>query len=233
MRDPRTRIRKLLDLALDQEGTPEGAAAARLARQMMRRHAIDLDCLDVATRRKKDPVDRLDLDLGGRALWRRRLSASIGRHCNCVVAWPRDHHKALLFGHKSDLIIAEYLYVVLCREVVEARSGCENGLPTDIEGELIPEARRQLRDFSHSAITAIEGRLTTMRDEESRLDPTGTALVRARGDEVVAWLKSRGLKFKKAPPSPYRYHPEGYAAGHRIPLHEAVDHEVRGTLPHT
>ena len=233
MRDPRTRIRKLLDLAHDQAGTPEGSAAARVARQMMRRHALDLLSLDPRARKSQDPVDRLSLDLGGRELWRRRLSASVGKHTNCVVAWPEDRTKAVFFGHSSDLLIGEYLYVVLSREVLRLRELQLAVLPRDAEGELTPEGRGLLRDYTHSAITAIEGRLNGLRDDDAQEDPRGTALIRARGDEVQQWLEERGIRFKKAPPSPYRYHPEGYQAGHRIPLNDAVKHEVRGELPRT
>lgn len=231
MRDPRTRIRKLLDLAHDQAGTPEGTAAGRLARQLMRRHAVDHAALDPAQRERQDPVERLELDLGGRELWRRRLSAAVGRHGNCVVAWPKRHAVALLFGHQSDLVVSEYLYVVLSREVSALREAIRPRLPADPEGALTAEGRVQLRDYTHSAITAIEGRLSGLRDEDARLDPTGTALIRARGDEVQRWLEERGIRFRKAPPSPYRYHPDGYAAGHGIALHDAVHHEIRAELP--
>ena len=231
MRDPRSRIRKLLDLAHDQEGTPEGTAAARLARQMMLRHAIDLEGLDHETRRQRDPVDRLEVDLGGRELWRRRLSASVGHHANCTVAWPERGGRAVYFGHRSDLLIAEYLTVVLSRQVEESRAGFAQDLETDEDGAFTPDSRRLLRDYCHSAITAIEGRLKHFAAQVDGELPEATALIRSRGDEVERWLKERGIKFRKAAPSPYRYHHEGYQAGHAIPLHEGVHAEVRGELP--
>lgn len=232
-RPPAARIQKLLALAADQRGTPEGEAAERMARVLIRRHAVDLQGLDAASRELLDPVESKTLELGGAAPWRRRLSATVAAHCACRVAWPRDRPEMCIFGHREDLEIAEYLWVVLSREVEGARLRWLVAQGGDPEEDA--ELRQGLRDFCHSAVTAIDGRLRQLREVDDEADPTGTALVIAREDDVRDWLDRQGYRFVRAPPSPHGHSPEGWAAGHRVAIMDAVRWEEvrRGAFPHS
>jgi hypothetical protein len=208
------RIRKLLALAHDQEGTPEGEAAARRARALMRAQSVALADLDPAERAARDPIVRRALDLGGKEHWRRQLAGQVALHCECVLTLARGDGGAFLYGHRSGVDIAEYLLVLLGREVEKAREA-------RFRPELDRASRaRDLQDFTQSAVLALQNRLRALRLGEGAGEET--RLVHQRTRELHAWLEARGYRFKPAPPSPFGYHQEGYEAGHRIPMHDAV-----------
>src|SRR5690606_35582036 len=74
------KIKKLLALADDQRGKPEGESAARFADRLMREHAIsmaEVDGLDLDA----DPLMEERFDLG-RNTWRAYLMWTLARHCN-------------------------------------------------------------------------------------------------------------------------------------------------------
>jgi len=211
MPDPRraeARVRKLLNLARDQAGTPEGESAARLARTLMRDQARARLGADDPS----DPHQRLRLDLGAPAPWRRRLAAAVARHCACVAAWPPGGSTVVLFGRASALAVAEYLLAVTLREVEAARGqAAERGA-----------GPAELNAFCHSAVTALESRLRSLRDGEAHDDPSGAALVRQEDRGVRAWMEAQGLRPTAAPPWVSPHSPAGWAAGREIPLHDAV-----------
>lgn len=212
-----SRIRKLLALAADQHGTPEGEAAARLARRMIARY--DLDGADMRIR-DQDPIVRRPMTVDGQVLWRRRLASAVARHCECALSWAPDQGRAFLYGRRSGIAIAEYLHAVLLREVEGARILHDESLPM-MTGE--KERERILADFTGSAVLAVENRLSALRREESGTEPELCALVSRRGEELRDWMKEQGLQFRKAAPSVFGYHAEGYAAGHAIAIFDAFD----------
>jgi hypothetical protein len=219
------RIRKLRALARDQAGTPEGDAAARLARRLTLQHARDQ-----ATRRYRglpdaDPIAKRKLPFDGPERWRRRLAAATARHVGCVAAWPRGKDHAWLFGHRSAIEVGDYLYDVLRREVDAA---CltwiarEAPMLTLEEAEADPADLRRRSSFCQSAVAAIDARLRELRDGEDGRDPTGTALVLDRRRAVDDWLADRGIDLSPPAERPWRYSADGYLAGYRIPLLDAV-----------
>ena len=213
------RIRKLLALAKDQEGTPEGEAAARLARVMMRRQALAWQHLGRDEARTRDPVARQALDLGGKSRWRTRLATVVARHCECVVAWERDSLRAWLVGHHSALDVADYLYAVLCRELEQERAAFEAGMDADASDA---PRRAAVGDFCQSAVLALDVRLQRWRTDDDGRHPTGAALVRCRRDDVRSWLREQGVSLRASADRPHGYSQEGYEAGYRLPLHDAV-----------
>jgi hypothetical protein len=215
------RIAKLLQLARDQEGTPEGETAARIARKLMRDSARDR--ARAWSQRSDITILQRRFELGARWPWRRRLAAAVAKHCACVAAWPRRGTHVILFGAAGTLDIADYLLVVLLREVDEARAGWLAEQPDyDPSEPLPPDLARRSTGFCNSAIGAIEARLRAMRQEESTVDPTGHALVLAEAASVQDWLRDQGIDLKKGAPDPYAFSREGWHAGHGIALHDAV-----------
>ena len=220
-------IAKLLHLARDQDGTPEGEAAARIARKLMRASARAR--AQHWSQRSDITVQQRRFELGARWPWRRRLAATVARHCACVAAWPSRGTHVVLFGAVGSLDIADYLLKVLLREIDEARmawlSKQKDYDPFDV---LPPDLARRTTGFCSSAVGAIEGRLRAMRQEESNVDPTGHALVLDEAGSVKAWMEAQGIALKKGAPSPYAFSTEGWHAGHDIALHDAV---VASELP--
>lgn len=225
MLDPSARIRKLLDLARDQAGTPEGEAAARIARRLMLQHARTHAAASCAGIPDSDPIRRWDLDLGGDERWRRRLATSVARHCACIAAWRRGGQVARFFGHTSAQPIVEYLFVVMSREVEQAATRwLREDAPalTQAEAEADPENLVRSRDFCQTAVTALDNRLAEMRIVERGEDPHGTALVLARGRDVRQWMEDEGVQLDPSPRRPWRHSAAGWEAGARIGFREAV-----------
>lgn len=216
------RIRKLLAVAADQPGTPEGESAARIARRLMAEHDVAGRDLDP---RAVDPIGRVPLAVDGTVRWRRKLAAAVARHCECVLSWSPGQGNAYLYGRTSGIALAEYLLAVFQREVEEARTRFDHDLPL-----MMPEADRRSRwsDFCGSAVLAIEIRLRGLREEEARVRPEDCVLVSRRGEELRDWLDEQGVRFKKGAPDIFHYDPEGYAAGQRIVVHDAVRVEPLG-----
>ena len=225
MPNPPTRIRKLLDLARDQAGTPEGDAAARIARRLMLRHARSHAAASCAGIPDADPIGHWQFELGGDERWRRRLATAVARHCACIAAWRRGGTVARFFGHTSSRPIVEYLFVVLSREVETAAATWlrdEAPAMTEAEAELDPENRLRVRDFCQSAVTALDNRLDELRAHERGEDPHGTALVLARGRDVRQWMDEQGVHLDQSPRRPWRHSAAGWEAGARIGFHDAV-----------
>ena len=228
MLDPLARIEKLLALAADQAGTPEGEMAARHARHLARRFALEADQQRRRGGPDADPILERRLPLANRALWRRRLASLVAGHSGVQVAWPRQGTDVVLFGHRSALLIAEYQLAVLDREISQRREVWLEQraalVPEADEEALLAEAGR----FAESAVQAVAIRLRALRGEEAAQDPQGTALVLGRGPDIDAWLAANGYRFRSAPLPDRPFHAAGYAAGHGIPLHDALRQEGAG-----
>ncbi len=204
MPDRSDRVRKLIALAADQEGTPEGETAARLARRLIRDGALPGATPTTLTRRR--------ISIIRSSPWRTRLAASVAQHCACRAGWRPGQAHVFFFGHASDIDVAEYLLVVLMRQICQARDDWVAAAPT----------RRTSNDFCHSAVTALEHKLADMRGEESITDQAGTAMVRSRVCQVEEWMARTGVKLGPTSPSPHAHSPDGYAVGHGISLREGV-----------
>jgi len=216
------RIRKLLALAEDQQGTPEGDAAARLARRMMLRYDLAARAVGEA---EDDPVVRIELAIDGHVLWRRRLASAVATHCECLLSWSPSEARAWLYGRRSGVVVAEYLHAVLLREVQGARERHDADLPMMLGDK---ERTRRLGSFTTSAVLAIEHRLRALRQDEATTSPQDCALIRRRGRDLRDWMAEHGVRFTRGAPSVFAYSAEGYAAGHAIALHDAMREQGEG-----
>ena len=213
MRDWRVRLERLKALAEDQAGTPEGELAARLAREITLARHQQLSTMDLDTRNRVDPFMRQDLDLGGKAFWRRKVASLTAHHCDCLCSFTGQ--QARLSGRRSSVLVAEHLYRVMSRSIAMEQAAWlgSNDLLDDI---------RASRDFAHSAVLALRHRLVALRrtDQET---PESTALVRSDRKALRGWLEEQGVTLKADVPFPYAYTQEGYEAGYRVPLQKAVE----------
>ncbi len=216
MTDPNDRARKLFALARDQHGTPEGHAAARLARSLLRAHSQEVAGLDSAALNAADPFERRTLLLGGPRMWRCRLLTLVSRHCECVAGYRAGSGKGSLYGRRINVSVAEHLYRVLSRTMTLERAqllGLHRGL-----GE--PALARKANDFTMSALLALEIRLKEMVLEEE--GPTSTALVRQSRHGLREWMQRSGHALTQEVPFGYSWDAKGYQAGYRLPLQKAV-----------
>ena len=209
------RIRKLVNLALDQEGTPEGETAMRLARQLMVDRNLELSQLGLDERERVDPFTRSRLELGGRAHWRCKLLSLVALHCECVAGWT-SAGSGSLYGRRSSVEVAEYLFVVLLRQLSLERAGFLAAQP-DPDAE---DLGRRTRDFCQTALLALSLRLEHLRGAEA---PESTALVRQSSRGLGDWMERTGQSLSTEPPFGFSYDEAGYRAGYRLPLVEAVE----------
>lgn len=209
------RIRKLFALAADQEGTPEGDAAARVARRLLHDHDERLSALPPDQRAEADPFQRRALLLGGSEQWRCRLLGIVARHCECVASWRSALGRGSLYGRESSVEVAEYLYVLLSRDLTRSRAMRRMQL-----ADCSPSSRAAaLNDFCQSAVLAVEVRCAELRAEEPQ---ACTALVRTRSRGLWNWMQDQGMGLKKEPPFSYSFDAEGWREGHRLKLLEGI-----------
>jgi len=216
MTDWRKRLRRLIALAEDQAGTPEGDLAARLAREIMEARREELQGLDLSARNDADPFARQTLDLGGKAFWRRKVASLTARHCECLCSFAGN--EARLSGRRSGVLVAEYLYRIMSRTIALEQAAWLGA------NDLIEDPRAG-NDFAHSAVLALDNRLRAMREGEA-LNPDSTALVRSDREALRGWLAQRGVTLKKEVPFSYGYSQDGYEAGYRVPLQKSVPSEA-------
>jgi hypothetical protein len=209
------RIRKLFALSVDQQGTPEGETAARIARELMRDRCIELAQLAPGEREEVDPFVRQRLLLGGPKHWRCRLLSVVASHCECVAGYRPGSGKGSLYGRRSAVEVAEYLFVLLSRQLTLERAVFMAQLGPWAQD---PEGVRRTLDFTGSAVMAIEIRLKQLRDAELSEDPETFALVHSSSRGLGSWMERSGQGLKAEPPFPFAYSEDGYKAGYRLPI---------------
>jgi hypothetical protein len=181
----------------------------------MHDHDLKLSELPPAQRNEADPFERRPLLLGGSEQWRCRLLSVVARHCECVASWRPGAGRGSLYGRSSSVEVAEYLYVVLSRDLTRARAFRMMELR-----ELTAEQRSAgLNDFCQSAVLAIEVRCAELRAEEPA---DCTALVRTRAKGLWNWMQENGQDLRKEPPFGYSFDETGWKVGHGFKLVEAI-----------
>lgn len=215
MKDWRARLRKLVALAEDQAGTPEGDIAARLAREIMAARRQELQGQDLSTRERLDPFTRKVVDLGGKAFWRRRVASLTALHCECLCSFVSQ--EARLSGRQSAVLVSEYLYRVMSRNIVLEQVAW-------LGARDLLEDMRAANDFAQSAVLALDNRLRDMR-QEACSDSQAAALIRTDQEALRRWLAQRGVRLKKEVPFPFAYSQDGYEAGYRVPIQKSVAKE--------
>ena len=216
------KVKKLLALAADQEGKPEGDLAAKFADRLMREHAIsqgDVEGLSF----EDDPMVVGGTVNTGQARWKVELAHAIGKHCNVECLYNRGNKgrraKYLgastggmkAYGRKSDIEILNYLFVLCFRQIDKAAKEWGDGWAGRIE----------LTDFRMSAIRGLNQRLRDIRAAGEAAMPMSTALVVQR----YTLAKQAAAPFRRGHMSGVRRMQvaEGYEAGKNITLHDAIN----------
>jgi hypothetical protein len=195
------KIAKLLALAENVSGTPEGITAASIAMKLMKEHAIEYGDLAGA-----EEIEQRDVPGENLAMWRRSLVEVVAKHCQCRSL--KIGPKLVMFGHTNDLETALYLLTLLEAQVAS-------------EGWTFADARRysanrytDVDSFLRTVVIRLHSRLSELRAEDE--ETVGTALVVQRGNEVDAFVSARSKVDRNA------YSPalsrEGLRAGDRIRL---------------
>lgn len=223
------KVHKLLALAESAAGTPEGDNAALQARRLMDAHALS----DGDVSEAGNPMTRLELRLAN-GVWRRHLMTVVAEHVAAVALFSGGSGGwAFVYGRRSDVEIAEYLFGYLqaeterrCRDFIvplRERARRDPRGAAFFRGAL----RSEETAFCNGVVVALHERLRAMRATEERADPDAFALVVTRGAAADAYVReSLGREPGTRRSTVTRASRDGYRAGEAMPIHDGVRSQV-------
>ena len=207
------KIRKLSALAERAEGN-EAEVAARLAGELMEKHAVSLAQLAEADLLQEVPMGCSAIEVG-KATWAINLAWTIADHCNvravrCVMygcqhptetdehgnpirftdRYGRPGYKrrtwALGYGHRSDLAVWEYLFSVAKREIEKATRAYRKS--ENAYGWDV--SRTECTQFREGAVEGLDQQLRAIRDRQAanrkRADSTTAIALSDRAQRAQA-----------------------------------------------
>jgi len=215
-----SKIQKLLAVARDQEGLPEGEVAAKLAMRMMVAHAITQQEVDDQEVLEQDPIEKQNYDNVGRGVWKMKVMHHIAEHCSCRMSYrtaaARDGGYVFhLYGHRSDIEIATYLYAICIRQIQEAAKVYSK---TTEYAQDYRSGRTKMNNFRRSAARGLYARLAEIRSDARADEPEGYALVCSRAMNVSRWVDDKYGKFQSGRSHAHGHSQEGYIAGRNVNL---------------
>ena len=209
------KIQKLLALAENQSGKPEGEVAAKLAHKMMMAHAISMEDVSNQEQVTEDPVERQQTDNLGRGVWKWKLYSTLAAHCNCRMSYntSRNGVKVQLYGHRTDIEVCKYLYDVCFRQIQKAAKSYTNPYHWS--------QRTAKNDFRRSAVQGLGTKLSEIRNVSKDENPTGFGLVLNRKKKVSDWVDDT-FRFGRGRDYDYNHNQAGYTAGRNVRLSGGV-----------
>lgn len=216
------KIRKAMALAERQAGTPEGDTAARIARKLMHRHAVELHQLEED---ESDPLIKSTFTIQKKTVWRRELMHGVAKHCELLCLTVTGTRRLTLYGRRSGVEIAEYLYAVILRQIERAFDAHVNHLKgLGIWATTSAGRKRSARNsFCRSAVWAVRERLKGMRDVEAVEDPQTTALMAKRSAEAERFAKQSGTSWRYSGASDWSWSQSGGDAGAAVNINSGVN----------
>jgi hypothetical protein len=214
------KIEKLLRLSKDQDGTPEGETAARLAHRMMAAHAIEMAQIDLDKQAEHDPMERQSMKVRS-SVWRRRLANHLARHCNCKTAYQSSHGSGqhiYMYGHRTDIEVLRYLYDICERQIEQSARRYVNSLDIDMPEFYSRGQKKSMgNNFRRSAVDGLFSKLEEIRKGTQEENAEGFALVLGRKQRVDDWV-NQNYTFTSGSSSHYNHNDAGYSAGRRVSL---------------
>ena len=214
------KIEKLLRLSQDQDGTPEGETAARLASKMMAAHAIEMASIDLTKSVEHDPMEMQDMRARV-SVWRRQLATVLGDHCNCIVAYSSIKGVGMfisMYGHRTDIELLKYLYNICERQIETEARRYVNRIP-DYACRGVKKSMGN--DFRRSAVVGLHTKLVEIRKDTQAENAEGFALVRSRKQAVDEWVEDN-YSFRNGTATDYSHNSAGYSAGRNVSLSAGV-----------
>ena len=224
-----TKIEKLLRLAENQDGTPEGETAAKLAHRMMAAHAIDMASIDLDKQAELDPIERQGMEVRT-SVWRRDLASYLARHCNCRISYTsrrgRGAQRIHMYGHRTDIEVLRYLYEICERQIERSARQYVNSLDSYWYDR--GDKKSMGNDFRRSATQGLWSKLAEIRKDTKAENAEGFALVVSRKQRVDDWVNEQ-YTFGKGRHTQYNHNSEGYSAGRKLNLTAGVGSTKDGT----
>lgn len=214
------KIHKLLKLAQNQEGTPEGDNAAAAARRLMRQYQIDQGMVEDAG----DPLVEHRVKTPQVNRWRRELAAGVAYYCECYVLWTIGTPTVRIFGRRSATLVAADLFDRIQSEIDRRCDAYAKEVRERVGPDYLAGGQwRSLRErFSRDAALVVRQRLRKMLEGEQRADAKGHELVVHRCAEAENHAKAKVAKIKTADPLMFAGSRAGQQAGQEINLGRSI-----------
>lgn len=216
------KVRKLLRLAEDQAGRPEGDVAAQRAREMMAAHGLQgegLDLSEVAIGYRSIPLAR------GEA-WRQMLARLVAEYLDCVALHEAGSDLVQVWGPEP--VLQQVAYVIGAYLHQLRRSWREHADALQVDGAWSRLGRAgQLRareDFCVSFVIGVQQRLEQERAAEPR-DAVAARAARHQARKVERWMGDQGVKWRRGRAEAHTLSWDGFQAG----MEAEVEPALRGS----
>lgn len=216
-----SRIRKLLRLAEDQEGTPEGTAARTRAEALMESYGLHASTLDMSG--GTDYRQRA-FALGANSAWRRTLVHAIADHLDCVALYEKNADTAQTYGPEHALPQIEYIFTVYLRQLQRAwRLHTQDLKEEAVWDKLSRYQQLDAREsFCVSFTLGVKERLELQRQQEKKDDPAGHSSSTKHRKDLDRWMRKGGVRWRANPGSTWTFSDEGYRAGLEAEVHQGL-----------
>lgn len=147
------KIRKLLALANDQIGKPEGEQALEIAEELMNRHNLTLADVE-----KKDiVVDGYWINSDFKWSWRTRLIDALSTHFDTRVVISGNRKQACVIGTAESVAVVHYLFDVLARYIIaQYKRRTDGSTPASFCGSAVRQIARRLYDFRAARVVNVD-----------------------------------------------------------------------------
>ncbi|MCA9560924.1 MAG: DUF2786 domain-containing protein [Myxococcales bacterium] len=219
-----TRVRKLLRLAEDQAGQPEGRSARQRAEELLTRHGLTWAAVD-----SPDWVGAFDFrhrtfELGKDEAWRHTLAVCLAEYLDCVALHRARETVVETFGPEAALPQVEYAFAVYLRQLREGWR--EHAAALQDDGTWDALHRKQQLDareaFCVSFVLGVKERLERDRRAELDKDPVATEEARRQRKELDAWMRKAGVRWRAMPSGVGSFDAEGYRRGMEAQIDPAM-----------
>jgi len=206
------KIRKLLRLAEDQEGQPEGEAALRRADALMAQHGIERSSLHLD---EGNDYRHRAFRVGRKEAWRRTLVDLIAEWFDCAALYKGESEEVETYGPEHALPQIEYTYAVYLRQLRDAwRDHTTAMRESDIWRRLTKRQQLDAREaFCVSFVLGVKERMAAERVRERTEDPLSSQSSDAQRKELERWMRRGGVRWRAKPSGVFDMSTEGYRAG--------------------
>lgn len=219
-----TRIRKLLRLAEDQAGQPEGRTAMQQAELLMARYGLSRATFstqgdDVSYRQRTFVVGKSEA-------WRQTLVHAVADYFDCVALHQHASQEVETYGPQGSLPQVEYTFIVYMRTLRDVWKSHAADLQD--QGIWSALSKRQQLDarqaFCVSFVLGVQERLASDRSKEEREDPVSYREGQKQRKDLDRWMRRGGVRWRSSPNGVGTFSDEGYRAG----LEAQVDRALKG-----
>lgn len=206
-----SKVRKLLRLAEDQAGQPEGELARGLADAILKEHHLTRAAVDVGG----EDFKHRSFALGAAAAWRRTLVHTIADYFDCVALYEKNAAEVQTFGPEHMLPHVEYSFVVYMNQLRRAWRDHAGALEADgTWGRLGKVQQVEAREaFCTSFVIGVGERLERDRANERKDDPVGFAAMGEKRKALDKWMRTGGVRWRQGFSGVHAFDAEGYRAG--------------------